>query len=72
MPKLPSLTSKQVIDILIQNGFVLKRSKGSHCIYSNPDTGKRAVIPFHNKDLPKGTLMQILKQAGIDKDDMFG
>jgi predicted RNA binding protein YcfA (HicA-like mRNA interferase family) len=24
----------------------------------------------HNKDLPKGTLVAILKQAGIDKNDL--
>jgi predicted RNA binding protein YcfA (HicA-like mRNA interferase family) len=28
------------------------------------------VIPVHKKDLPKGTLMEILKQAGIKKDEL--
>jgi predicted RNA binding protein YcfA (HicA-like mRNA interferase family) len=35
-----------------------------------PDGSKRVVIPLHNKDLPKGTLHSILKQAGIDKKDL--
>jgi len=70
MPKLPNLTSKQVIDILLQNEFILKRSEGSHYIYYNPKTRKRVVVPFHKKDLPKGTLLQILKQAGISKDEL--
>ncbi|WP_188464868.1 type II toxin-antitoxin system HicA family toxin [Marivirga lumbricoides] len=26
---------------------------------------KRAIVPFHNKDLPIGTLNAILKQAGL-------
>jgi predicted RNA binding protein YcfA (HicA-like mRNA interferase family) len=31
---------------------------------------KITVVPMHNKDLPKGTLVAILKQAGIDKNDL--
>ena len=27
---------------------------------------KRVVVPIHNKELPKGTFDNILKQAGID------
>ncbi|HVN65746.1 MAG TPA: type II toxin-antitoxin system HicA family toxin [Methanomicrobiales archaeon] len=45
--------------------------KGSHHIYFNPSTKKRAVIPLHKKELPRGTLLEILKQAGIDKEDLF-
>ena len=70
MPKLPNLTPKQIINILLQNGFVFKRSEGSHYIYYNPDTRKRVVVPFHKRDLPKGTILQILKQAGISKDEL--
>jgi len=66
----PSLTPKELIKILERKGFVLKRIHGSHHYYINPSTPKIAVVPFHNKDLPKGTLHAILKQAGIDKDDI--
>jgi predicted RNA binding protein YcfA (HicA-like mRNA interferase family) len=69
MPKLPSLTPKKVIEILKKKGFVLDRSKGSHQIYYNPKTRRRAVVPFHKRDLPKGTLLEILKQAGLSKED---
>lgn len=68
MPKLPSFTSKDIIRILEKEGFVLDRIKGSHHIYYHPETKRRAVIPFHKKDLPKGTLFEILKQAGISKE----
>lgn len=33
-------------------------------------TKRRAVIPCHIKDLPKGTLMNILREAGISKIDL--
>ncbi|MDZ7377412.1 MAG: type II toxin-antitoxin system HicA family toxin [candidate division KSB1 bacterium] len=70
MPKLPSFTSKDIIRILEKEGFVLDRIKGSHHIYYHPETKRRAVIPFHKKDLPKGTLLEILRQAGISKEDI--
>ena len=68
MPKTPVLTPKGLIQILIRNGFVLDRVKGSHHIYLNPDSKRRAVVPMHKKDLPGGTLLSILKQPGIDKN----
>jgi len=70
MPKLPSLTSQQVINLLQKNGFILDRVKGSHHIYYHPEAKKRVTVPFHKKDLPKGTLLEILRQAGISKDDL--
>lgn len=66
MPKSKAFTSKQIIKLLEQNGFVLKRQKGGHMIFAHPKTKHRTMVPFHNKDLPKGTLHEILKQAGID------
>jgi predicted RNA binding protein YcfA (HicA-like mRNA interferase family) len=70
MPKLPVLTSESVVKLLKKKGFVLDRSKGSHRIYYHQLTGKRVVVPFHKKDLPKGTLLEILRQAGISKEDL--
>ncbi|MDD4765681.1 MAG: type II toxin-antitoxin system HicA family toxin [Atribacterota bacterium] len=71
MPKLPSLDPKNIINILKRNGFVLDRTKGSHHIYYHPESKRRVIIPFHKKDLPKGTLMEILRQAGLRKDDII-
>ena len=70
MPKLSSLTSQKVIKILERNGFVLDRTKGSHRIYYHSESKRRVIIPYHKKDLPKGTLIEILKQAGISKEEL--
>ncbi|MEO8711665.1 MAG: type II toxin-antitoxin system HicA family toxin [Parafilimonas sp.] len=70
MSKTPSLTSKELIKLLEQRGFVFDRSKGSHQIYFNQEKKLRIVVPMHNKDLPTGTLHAILKQADIDKNDL--
>lgn len=69
MSKLPAVTPDKVIRILEKNGFVLDRVKGSQHIYYHRQTRKRAVVPMHKKDLPKGTLIEILKQAGLTKED---
>ena len=70
MPKLPSLTPEEIIKVLENKGFILDRTKGSHQIYYHPETKRRVVIPLHKKDLPKGTLLEILKQAGINKEEL--
>jgi predicted RNA binding protein YcfA (HicA-like mRNA interferase family) len=70
MPKLPSFTPQKIIRILEKKGFLLDRSKGSHHIYYHPETKRRVVVPLHKKDLPKGTLFEILKQAGLQKEEM--
>lgn len=72
MPKLPAMTPREIIKLLEDRGFVLDRVKGSHHIYLQAETGLRAVVPMHKKDLPRGTMMSILKQAGIDRDDIMG
>lgn len=58
------MKAKELIKLLEQNGFELQRVKGSHHLYKHPN-GKRTIVPFHNKDLPIGTLNAILKQAGL-------
>lgn len=70
MPSFPSLTPKQLIRVLEKKGFVLDRIKGSHHILFHPDTKRRAVVPFHKRDLPKGTVAAILRQAGVDRDEL--
>ncbi len=71
MPKLPILTSARIIKILKKKGFQLDHATGSHFIFYHRELSKRVVVPHHSKDLPKGTLFTILKQAGIDKDNLY-
>ena len=70
MSKFPSLSPKELIRILESKGFVLKRIHGSHHYFVHPESRKITVVPMHSKDLAKGTLHAILKQAGIDKEDV--
>ena len=66
----PPLTPQKIIKVLEKKGFVLDRMKGSHHIYYHPEMKRRVVVPLHKRDLPKGTLFEILKQAGINKEEL--
>jgi predicted RNA binding protein YcfA (HicA-like mRNA interferase family) len=70
MPKIPSLTPKQVITLLEQYGFQLDHTTGSHYVFYHPQTKKRVTVAYHSKDIPKGTLFSILKQAGITRKEL--
>lgn len=67
MPKI--YTPKQIITKLKKLGFVEDRQSGSHKVFYNQQTGKRAVVPYHLKELPKGTFSAILKESGVSKED---
>lgn len=71
MPKLPSVKPRQVIRFLEQNGFVLDHISGSHFIFYHPLTRRRAVVPSHNRDLPKGTLVSLLREAGFTREELI-
>ncbi|MBI4426932.1 MAG: type II toxin-antitoxin system HicA family toxin [Candidatus Magasanikbacteria bacterium] len=66
MPKTSRLTSKQVIKLLKSEGFVLDHVSGSHYVFYHQIDGRRAVVPYHTKDLPIGTLKAILRSVGLE------
>lgn len=70
MSDFPSLTPKKIIKIITNKGYILDRAKGSHQIYYHTQTKRRVVVPFHKKDLPIGTMLEILRQAGINKKEL--
>ena len=69
MPKLPQITPRKLLKVLEKRGFQIDHTTGSHFILYEPKTKKRAVIAYHSKDLPKGTLMSIINEAGISRKE---
>lgn len=62
-----NLSPKHLIKLLEQNGFIFKRTKGSHNLYYNSQKNITFTVPIHgSKDLAKGTFHAILKRAGIE------
>ena len=70
MPKLPSLTPKQLLKKLNKLGFIKDHTTGSHIIMLDPATDRRAVVPYHLKDIKKGTLNSLLKEAGVTREEI--
>jgi predicted RNA binding protein YcfA (HicA-like mRNA interferase family) len=62
---------QHLIKLLELKGFLLKRITGSHHIFFHPELKKTIVVPVHGKkDIPNGTFLSIIKQAGITKEEI--
>jgi predicted RNA binding protein YcfA (HicA-like mRNA interferase family) len=57
------MNSTHVERLLANNGFVFVRQRGGHRIFKKGDIA--VVVPFRRRPLKKGTLIAILKQAGL-------
>ncbi|WP_312712007.1 type II toxin-antitoxin system HicA family toxin [Proteiniclasticum ruminis] len=58
-----SKSSREVIKLLISNGWEFSHTRGDHRYYRKD--GKLVCVPHPVKDLPIGTYYAILKQAGL-------
>ncbi len=70
MSKLPLITAKELIKIILQLGFELKRQKGSHKFFQHKD-GRTTVIPDHGEQIDRGLLNKIIKQDLMMSIDDF-
>lgn len=64
MPKLYS--SKKILKVLEQKGFIFISQKGSHIKYrkiGNP--ALTVIIPANKKEIPMGTFRSILRQSNL-------
>ncbi len=57
------MKDKDLLKLLLKNGWELDRVNGSHHILKKEE--ETLVLPVHGKDLPKGLLNALLKQAGL-------
>jgi predicted RNA binding protein YcfA (HicA-like mRNA interferase family) len=55
---------RELIRLLEKEGFVFVRQSGSHAVFKKSGH-KIIIVPVHSKDIPTGTLMGILKDAGL-------
>jgi predicted RNA binding protein YcfA (HicA-like mRNA interferase family) len=71
MSKLPICKPRELIKVLKKYGFVIDHQTGSHVIMEKPNHPLIVTIPMHNRDLKKGTLKAILKQAQLNVQDLI-
>lgn len=70
-PKLPVITPKELIRALERDGFIQERQVGSHVTLFHPTRKVVAVVPFHNRDMKKGLLKNILNGAELEVEDLI-
>jgi predicted RNA binding protein YcfA (HicA-like mRNA interferase family) len=69
--ELPSLKPKELLAVLEHAGFSVKRYTGSHAILYKKGIPRPVSIPIHPKDLPRGTLRAITRQANLTIDEFL-
>ena len=67
--KLPRLSGIELVKILSKFGYKFIRQHGSHAILRN-DFNQGTKVPLH-KELDKGTLLAILEQCKISREEFF-
>jgi predicted RNA binding protein YcfA (HicA-like mRNA interferase family) len=70
---LPVVSGKLAVRALENAGFYIERTIGSHYVLVHRSDASRAVtVPVHgNRDLKKGTLRAIIRQAGMTVDEFI-
>jgi len=67
MPPLPQISSDRLIKALERLGFSRRAGKGSHTVMRR---GSVVCVVPHRNPVPKGTLANVLRQAGVTADDL--
>ena len=68
MSGLPRISGRECVKALDKAGFVFRRQEGSHIIVRRNDPFAQLVVPDH-KELDRGTLRAIIRQAGISVEE---
>jgi predicted RNA binding protein YcfA (HicA-like mRNA interferase family) len=64
------MTAREIVRVLERHGFEQVRQSGSHLILRHAD-GRRVTVPIHKgKDLGRGLLSRIMKDADITVEDL--
>lgn len=69
MPKLPVLSSKEIIKIFEKDGYFVVRQKGSH-VRMYHEIKDAITIPNH-KIIGRGLLKKILRDSKVSADDLI-
>ena len=72
MPSLPVIRPREVVKALLRGGFYIHHQTGSHArLLHRTRTEFRVTVPIHSRDMPKGTLRRVIKQAGLTVEEFL-
>ncbi len=69
MSALPTVSGREVVKALEKIGYILDRQRGSHMILRQQGPPHRRVTVPDHKDVGKGTLRAIIRQAGLTVEE---
>jgi predicted RNA binding protein YcfA (HicA-like mRNA interferase family) len=69
--KLPRVSGRECIQALVRAGFVVRRQHSSHVVLRRDEPFAQVVVPDH-RELDRGTLRAILRQADVTVDEFVG
>ena len=69
MSVLPRASGREVIKALMKIGYEQDRQRGSHIILRQVAAPRRRLVVPDHKEVAKGTLRAIIRQAGLTVDE---
>ena len=70
--KLPVVSGSDVIKMLEKEGFLVVRQRGSHVsLHKKTDNKTVLVVVPIKEEVKKGTLLSIIKQAGMAREEFI-
>ncbi|NOQ52029.1 MAG: addiction module toxin, HicA family [Desulfuromonadaceae bacterium] len=66
-----TISGKEMSALLKRRGWTVARVTGSHHIFTHPGSNLRITVPVHgNRDLKSGLQRAIMKQTGINEEEL--
>jgi len=67
--RLPSVTAREIIAVLLRDGWYEVRSTGGHSQFKHTDKPGRVTVPVHGRsDIDRRILANIMVQASLSRD----
>ena len=65
------MKASEFLRILQRDGWYVVRQTGSHFIMRHPEKAGQIIVPYHGaKEMRKGTLLKLWKEAGLSLDEL--
>lgn len=68
---MPSFKPREIVRILEKLGYRQKRQTGSHLMMYHPELKRIIPVPMHGKEMKKGLLNAIIKQADSSEKEFL-
>ena len=72
MSNLPRVSGRELVKALKRVGYEFDRQRGSHIVLRHVNPPHRRVVVPNHKEISVGTLMSILRQVGLDREEFRG